>query len=149
MLLVAERYTIDASVIVNAFNEGEIGQQESLAFLSAVRAAGAMVVEPTLLVPEVAGAIARGRQDANLARSVSSDIARLTTILMISLDRALASEARDVAVEHGMRGADAVYAAVALRFGSTLVTRDREQREQLSSLLTTYTPEEALLASEG
>jgi predicted nucleic acid-binding protein len=144
----SEMYTIDASVIVNAFNVGEIGHDESLAFLSAVRTEGAAIVVPTLLVPEVAGAIARGRQDAALAKSLALDLGRLAALVMISLDQSLASEARDIAVEHRLRGADAVYAAVAFRFGSTLVTRDREQRDRLAGLLNVRSPEEAL-ADQG
>ena len=43
------------------------------------------------------------------------------------------------------------YAAVAWRFGTELVTRDREQRERVAELMNVHTPAEALahiLASE-
>ena len=60
------------------------------------------------------------------------------------LHTALAQQAADVAAQYRLRGSDAVYAAVALRFGSTLVTLDREQRERVSAVLTTRYPAEVL-----
>ena len=44
-----------------------------------------------------------------------------------------------------LRGADVVYAAVARRYGATLVTRDRQQLERLPSTLPVLTPSEALM----
>lgn len=41
-------------------------------------------------------------------------------------------------------GSDAVYAVVFLRFGSTLVTLDREQQERLASVITACRPDKAL-----
>jgi predicted nucleic acid-binding protein len=49
-----------------------------------------------------------------------------------------------VAAQYQLRGSDAVYAAVALRFGSTLITLDREQRERASGAILTLYPAEAL-----
>jgi len=39
-----------------------------------------------------------------------------------------------------LRGSDAVYAAVALRFGTELVTLNGEQLEQLAEVLTVRSP---------
>ena len=64
---------------------------------------------------------------------------------MIPLDSTLAHQAADVAAQCGLRGSDAVCAAVALRFGSTLVTLDREQRERVAAVLTTRHPTEVLI----
>lgn len=140
----ASIYTIDASVFLNAFNTAEPGQKESADFLESVRAEAAPIAVPTLLFPEVAAAIARGRDDANLARAFAAQLARFPGLVSVALDNALAREASDVAATHRLRGSDAVYAAVALRFGSVLVTRDREQRERLQSVLTTRFPDEVL-----
>ena len=48
------------------------------------------------------------------------------------------------AAQYRLRGSDAVYAAVALRFGSVLVTLDREQRERLEEIVTSRYPTEIL-----
>jgi len=140
----AAPYTIDASVFVNAFNVGEVGHDQSLEFVSAARARGASVVVPTLLFPEVCAAVARGRDDSAVAQALASDLANLAIVLAIPVDRLLASEASGIAATHRLRGSDAVYAAVALRFGCVLVTRDREQRERLAGILRVQTPTEAL-----
>ena len=52
--------------------------------------------------------------------------------------------AAETAAYHRLRGSDAVYAAVALRFGSLLVTLDTEQGERLKDILSVYSPSQAL-----
>lgn len=46
------RYTIEASVFVNAFNPLEEGHAESLRLLATIHERGDPVIVPTLLVPE-------------------------------------------------------------------------------------------------
>ncbi len=98
------------------------------------------IVIPTLLLPEVAGAIGRGHQDARLARRFAATLRRLSHLLLIPLDIRLAQQAADVAAEHRLRGSDAVYAAVALQFGTTLITLDQEQRRRIATVLPTRRP---------
>ncbi len=137
-------YTVDASVFVNGFNPYEAGHEESRRLLALLQEQAAPIVVPTLLLPEVAAAIGRGRQDADLAREFAAALSRLPHLVLIPLDTTLAQQAADVAAQYQLRGSDAVYAAVALRFGSTLITLDREQRERVTSALLTLYPAEAL-----
>ena len=65
-------------------------------------------------------------------------------LILTVLDETLAQQAADVAAQHRLRASAAVYAAVALRFGSTLVTLDREQREHVAGVVTSRLPAEAL-----
>ena len=65
-------------------------------------------------------------------------------LILVPLDSTLAQQAAEVAAQHRLRGSDAVYAAVALRFGSPLVTLDREQRERIAKVLVTSTPADVL-----
>jgi hypothetical protein len=67
-------------------------------------------------------------------------LSRLPHLILIPLDDTLARQDLDVAAGHRLRGSDAVYAAVALRFGSTLVTLDREQQERIAALIPAYDP---------
>jgi predicted nucleic acid-binding protein len=62
----------------------------------------------------------------------------------IGLDEALAERAVNLAATARLRGADAVYAAVAQRYDTTLVTLDREQLERLPSLVKTARPDDVL-----
>lgn len=140
----ASVYTIDASVFLNAFNPYEMGHEESHRLLARLQEQSAPIVVPTLLLPEVAAAVSRGREDEELAREFAAALSRLPHLVLIPLDTTLARQAADVAAHYHLRGSDAVYAAVALRFGSTLVTRDREQRERVADALTVRYPAEAL-----
>jgi len=145
----AELHTVDASVFLNAFNDTEFGHEGSVAFFERLRSIAAPMLEPTLLLPEVAATIARGYTDAVLARSLVSAIAHLPNLILVSLDRELAEQASDIAATFRLRGSDAVYVAVALRFNTDLVTRDREQRERVAGAVRALTPEEALSQSVG
>ena len=97
-----------------------------------------------LLLPEVAAAICRGRGDVNLAREFAAALERLSHLVWVPLDIALARHSADAAARYRLRGSDAVYAAVALRFGSVLVTLDREQREQVGKAIVSQYPAETL-----
>ena len=137
-------YTVDASVFVNGFNPYEAGHEESRRLLALLQEQAAPIVVPASLLPEVAAAIGRGRQDADLAREFAAALRRLPHLVLIPLDTTLAQQAADVAAQYQLRGSDAVYVAVALRFGSTLITLDREQRERVTSAILTLYPAEAL-----
>jgi len=141
---VANTYTVDASVFLNGFNPYEAGHEESRRLLTLMQEQAAPIVVPTLLLPEVAAAIGRGRQDADLAREFATTLSRLPHLVLIPLDITLAQQAADVAAQCRLRSSDAVYAAVALRFGSTLVTLDREQRERATDVVPARYPTEAL-----
>ena len=140
----ASVYTIDASVFLNAFNPYEPGHEESHRLLTQFHEQATPIIAPTLLLPEVAAAVSRGREDENLAREFAASLSRLPHLVLVPLDTALAQQATDVAAQYRLRGSDAVYAAVALRFGSTLVTLDREQRERVAEALTARYPAEVL-----
>ena len=143
---VARRYTVDASVFVNAFNPHEEGHVQSLQILSAIQERGDPVIVPTLLVPEIASAVARATNDRAGALQYSVATAALPHLTLVSVTAAVAREAAGLAATHRLRGADAVYVAVARRYGTTIVSRDDEQRMRGAAVVTCQTPEEALKA---
>ena len=63
----------------------------------------------------------------------------------MTLDRA--DEAAEIAISYRLRGADAVYAAVALEFGTTLVTWDGEMLQRAPAAVPTMTPTDWLAAN--
>lgn len=136
--------TIDASVHLNALNAGEEGSRQSRALLEQVFLRPWPVYSPTFLLVELAGAVARVLNDADRGTEVALSVKNLPGQIWMPLDTVLAEEAARVAAAHRLRGADAVYAAVARRHGAMLVTRDREQLERLPPTVATVTPEEAL-----
>ncbi len=139
-----ESITIDASVFVNAFSPSEAGSDISVELIDHLRQDGVPVVVPSLLLPEIAASIARKQGQAELALLLTDQVHKLPNLTLVPLDEALADSSSEIAAHHRLRGSDAVYAAVALRFGSTLVTLDNEQNERLKDVLSARSPEQAL-----
>ncbi len=140
----SQRYTIDASVFVNAFNRHEEGHAESLQLLAKIQERGDPVIVPTLLIAEMASAVARASDDSVGAIQYANATAALPHLTLVPLTPAMARQAAELAATHRLRGADAVYLAVARRYATTLVSRDDEQRTRGSAVVPCQTPEEAL-----
>jgi len=138
------RYTLDASVVMNAFNPAETGHAISLQLQTAIQAQSIQVIVPTLLLTEVAATIGRVLGDAPRARDFAVRLSRLPYLRFVSLTRPLALEAANLAADYRLRGADAVYVAVARQFGTALVTLDEQQRIRAATSITIRTPAEAL-----
>jgi predicted nucleic acid-binding protein len=138
------RYTLDASVVMNAFNPAEAGHAVSLQLQTAIQAQSIQVIVPTLLLTEVAATIGRVLGDAPRARDFAVRLSRLPYLRFASLTRPLALEAANLAADYRLRGADAVYVAVARQFGTTLVTLDEQQRTRAAMSISIRTSAEAL-----
>jgi predicted nucleic acid-binding protein len=138
------RFTIDASVFVNAFNPHEEGHAESLAILTAIQERGDPVIVPTLLLPEIAAAVARASNDSDGALDYANATAGLSHLTLVTLTPTMARQAAELAATHRLRGADSIYVAVARRYGTTLVSRDEEQRSRGSVVVMCQRPEDAL-----
>ena len=67
-------------------------------------------------------------------------------VQLVTLDDALIDEAAEIAADRALKGADAVYVAVARRHRAILVTLDHEQRERAAALVAVMTPTAALSA---
>jgi predicted nucleic acid-binding protein len=68
---------------------------------------------------------------------------------LVPLDEDLADRAVALAATARLRGADAVYAAVAQQYGTTLITLDRQQLDRLPPLVSTARPAEVLSEMEA
>ena len=137
-------YTVDASVWVNSFDYREEGHQCSRQVLQLLRARSLPVIVPNLVLAEVAGAISRTRQDGERAGAFVAALQQLPNVRFLPLDRGLAQRAAGLAGQHRLRGADAVYAAVAAQSGCTLLTLDSEHLLRLAPIVPTRTPAQVL-----
>ena len=137
-------YTIDASVHVSALNPAEADSASSRAFLALLQREQTPLFCPTLLLVEVAAAVARALGDAGAALALAASLRGWSNQALVPLDEALAVRAADLAATAALRGADAVYAAVAQQYSTTLVTLDRQQLERLPPLVRTARPADLL-----
>lgn len=120
----------DASVLVSWFHEADQYHQASRIWLRRHLLGRGKIVAPMLLQSEVAGALTRRTGDQAIGNRAARWIRSLPEIQLVPIDEALGELAATLAVELRLRGADAVYVAVAVQLHLPLVTWDREQRER-------------------
>ena len=133
--------TIDASVLVAAAVPDEPAHEVVRSLLRAVGRDGMAIHEPAIAVVEVAAGIVRRTGDSSLAEDAVRLLVGLPGIEFHALDLAAAVHAAGVARELRLRAGDALYAAVALDHGCTLVTMDEELLRRTSPLRDACTPE--------
>ena len=122
---------------------------ESLAILAAIQERGDPIIVPTLLLPEIAAAVARATDDSVGAVQYAEAAAALPHLTTVALTSTMARHAAELAATYRLRSADAVYVAVARRYGTTLVSRDEEQRSRASAAIACQTPEDAMSARQA
>jgi predicted nucleic acid-binding protein len=132
--------TVDASVFVNAFSPDEEGSDQSLRLITQLRSEGIPIIQPTLFLPEVIASVARKKGDAELALNLAKELRNFSSLTLVALDENLADFASEVAANHRLRGSDAIYAAIALRFGTELIKLDKEQLDRLPRVLSVRSP---------
>ncbi len=139
--------TLDASVLVRSSALGGEGQEDCDRALLVLGERHVPIVLPTLVLVELAGALARRGKDPLAVERVLERVRTLPVSMFLPLDSAMADEAGALALEYRMRGADAVYVVTARRAGSTLITVDEEQRSRVpDDDVTTMPPAEFLAA---
>jgi predicted nucleic acid-binding protein len=121
---------VDASVWVAINHEADPAHARCLAWLTAVQASGEGLFAPTLIVAEVSAAIRRLSGEEAKASKVVDQIFALGVVDLVGLDLERVRRAAAVAAATGVRGADAVYLALALERGEILISLDRQQRER-------------------
>jgi len=98
--------------------------------------AGVQFISPSLLLPEVGGAISRRTGSPALGKQAIRRLESLPGLRLVEMDEALVREAARLAAELGLRGADSIYVAVAGRLHLPLVTFDTDQRERARKKVT-------------
>lgn len=131
---------VDASVWVSALVAGETDHAASRAWLERRAHASQLVVGPSLLLPEVAAAISRRTGRPRLGHRAVSALLRWPGLRIVAIDEELAEKAARLAADLRLRGADAVYVAVACRIEVPLVTWDREQLERGTRVVSVMEP---------
>jgi predicted nucleic acid-binding protein len=125
---------IDASVWVAAVDSREPGHAVARRLLSDLSDGGTTILVPSLMRVEVACALTRRLGDPAAAMAQVAALLDAPFIVEIPLDRGRAVHAASMGAERRLRGADAVYAALAHAEGATLVTLDRDMRERANAI---------------
>jgi predicted nucleic acid-binding protein len=132
---------VDASVWVGRLVPQDVHYEASRRWLEAYAAQGGRLISPILLLAEVAGAIARRTGDAELAERAVEQVLRVPRLGLVPTDPRLGRMAAQVAADLGLKGADAVYVALAHHLKAPLVTWDRQQCEKAGPRIAVYTPD--------
>lgn len=131
---------VDASVWVSRLFARDANHEASRSWLIGQVASGVTIVGPSLLLPEVAGAISRRSARRRLGRQAVRLLLHVPGLRLVPIDPQLATTAAEIAARLGLRGADAVYVATAHVLGVPLVTWDGEQRERGARMVAVRTP---------
>lgn len=130
----------DASVWVSHLIAQEIYHTTSRKWLTTLVRNKKLIVAPALLLAEVGGAIARRTGDKKLGYQAVSHILSTPNLRLVYTDSNLGRMAANMAVEQQLRGADALYVAVAHQLKIPLVSWDQEQISRATSVVTAYMP---------
>lgn len=132
--------TIDASVLVAAAVADEPDHEVAAALLREAGRLGLTIHQPTVALVEVAAGIVRRTADVQLAQDALRLLLAMPGAEFHVLDVPAALDAAGVASALRVRAGDAVYAAVAHKAGSTLVTLDQELLARSAPLVDACTP---------
>ncbi|WP_129630791.1 type II toxin-antitoxin system VapC family toxin [Candidatus Oscillochloris fontis] len=137
-------YTLDANIYARDIDPNDPNFEDCHALLERLKRGDVSIIVPTLLLAELAASISRVRRDPIRARLVVDALQSLPFMEFVDLDRTLGQAAADIAADRAVKGADAVYIAVAHRYGCTLVTLDQEQAKRAAPIVTVMTPQDVL-----
>ena len=133
-------YVVDASVWVSYFMQEEETHSASRDWVSQQVDTGTPILGPSHVLAEISGAVSRRTGREELGRVSSTVISRLPDFQLIPIDRELADVSASVAAGMKLRGADAIYVALALLVNSPLVTWDKEQIDRGAPIVETLSP---------
>ena len=132
---------VDASVWVSVFLTQDVHHRAARRWLDDRLASGETIVSPVLLLSEVGGAISRQTKSPETAARALKVIGGIPGLRLVPVDHRLGRAAADLAVQLRLRGADAVYVAVAAHLKIPLVTLDAEQKERARELIEVRMPQ--------
>lgn len=131
---------MDASVWISALVEEDVFHKPSRTWLAAWIGGGGRIIDPVLLLSEIGGAITRRSGSVLKGREAIAVVRRAAAVALVPIDDELGLDAARLAADLGLRGADAVYVAVARRRRVPLLTWDREQLARAARVVAAQEP---------
>ena len=134
---------VDASVWISVLVPADSRHGASRRWFNRWHLGNRQIVVPILFPVEVAGAVSRRMGSTVDGHVVAADILRDPLLQLVVIDESLGETAADLAIDLGLRGADATYVAVAQRFDVPLLTWDHEQATRACVVVPVQAPDEA------
>ena len=135
---VTSMIVVDASVWVARLIPQDRFHRSAKAWMADRLAEGTLLLSPSMLLPEVAGAIAGCTEDRELAAKTIASLQRLPGLRLVEMDHNLVSEAAHLASSLGLRGADAVYVAAAAYLNLPFCTLDEDLARRAAHQVTIH-----------
>jgi predicted nucleic acid-binding protein len=131
---------VDASVGISIFVPHDVHHRPSRRWLDRWLEDGNRVTTPILALSEVSGAVARRTQASSRGHRAAARLRRVPILRLDPLDDLLGEEAAKLAADLQLRGANAVYLALAMHLSIPLVTWDQEQLTRGAAVVQTRVP---------
>lgn len=131
---------VDASVWLSWLRPSDRHHQATREWIEPRLLAGEVLATPDLAIIEVAGAIARITGRSSLGRRAAAGLMDIPLLDVHPGDQERFALAIAVAADGRLRGADAVYAALAMRLDAPLVTWDEELLDRASARVRAQRP---------
>lgn len=135
---------VDASVWVASVLKEDAHHEVSLAFMHRFVKERQIATLPLLAWAEIAGAVARRTGDTGRGLKTAGLLSAQAWVRGVPLDATLAGESMRLAAKLRLRGADAVYVALAATCREPLITLDAEMLERARDVAEVFTPEQWL-----
>ena len=132
----------DASVWVSFLIPQDDKHAQTVPWMQRVIHTRTRIFAPGLLLIEVGATMAR-RVGLDEARRTVAMLRRMPYLRLSALDTIAVARSTTVAIDTRLRGADAVYVALAQRLGVPLISWDGEHNTRATALITVYRPDTA------
>ena len=133
-------FVVDASVWVARYVADDVHHARARQWIFDTVSRGLDVFEPSIVLPELAGAVARRTGNARYGVSAATELTALPGIDMVPVDTQLARLSAELAASLGLRGADAAYVATAVEQEAVLITLDQEMMSRAASVVPSSGP---------
>jgi predicted nucleic acid-binding protein len=125
----------DASIWVSIAYYNDIHRQATRVWLNEYLATNRGITAPTLLIAEVGGAVARRTGKSQFGHNAVKALTSHGFLRLIPIDQRLAATAAELAADYRLRGADALYVALAYSLDVPLLTWDQEQMAWVNKIV--------------
>lgn len=125
---------VDSSFFVSLFVKGDVNHEKALDTWKKLRESGIKMFAPTLILPEVCGAIVRVTKDKGYGDEVKEKIEEWLRVKVLTLKELTIKRAKmatEIAIKFNLKGADAIFVSLAQEFDAKLLTLDEEIKKRI------------------